>query len=97
MLLVILLCCLSSQALCSAAQEAPKSDVAHEASFDACFDLLKAAGASDMFGSFVGHAIHSLTVRGLQRFEPNATEINFIPTINMDLAADEVHFKCYFF
>lgn len=52
----------------------------------ACLNVLKTAGASDDFGSDVGHAIHSLSLRDLQAFDPTATVENKIPTINLDLS-----------
>ncbi|CAJ0963977.1 unnamed protein product, partial [Mesorhabditis belari] len=53
-----------------------------------CMDVLKLAGTSDWFGVNVGHAIHSMSVRILQRFEPTTNENNSVPTINMDSFAD---------
>jgi len=39
--------------------------------------------------SLVGHFTHSLTLRDLRRFfDPNATEINYIPTINYDTSSE---------
>uniref|UniRef100_A0AC34FQU7 Uncharacterized protein n=1 Tax=Panagrolaimus sp. ES5 TaxID=591445 RepID=A0AC34FQU7_9BILA len=47
-----------------------------------------AFGTTEDYGSNVGHAIHSITVRTLKKFNPNVTEDNRVPTINMDLASD---------
>uniref|UniRef100_A0AC34FU70 Uncharacterized protein n=1 Tax=Panagrolaimus sp. ES5 TaxID=591445 RepID=A0AC34FU70_9BILA len=54
-----------------------------------CQDILEAAGASAEFGFNVGHAIHSISLRTLQKFKPGITEDNRVPTINMNLTADE--------
>jgi hypothetical protein len=50
--------------------------------------VLAEGGASDRFGSNVGHSIHSITVQHLQEFEPNVTVNNTIPTVDMDLRAE---------
>ncbi|CAJ0953524.1 unnamed protein product, partial [Mesorhabditis belari] len=55
-----------------------------------CADILKLAGASEKFGNSVGHAIHSINVRALRRFDPLVTEKNRVPTMNMDLSSEQV-------
>uniref|UniRef100_A0A914CLG9 Uncharacterized protein n=1 Tax=Acrobeloides nanus TaxID=290746 RepID=A0A914CLG9_9BILA len=54
-----------------------------------CLDVLKSAHASENFGENVAHALHSITVRELRKFESNVTEENNIPTINVDLTSDQ--------
>ena len=49
------------------------------------------AGLSQRFPGAVSHAIHSLSLQDLRHyFEPKATEENGIPTINLDLKADDM-------
>ena len=47
-----------------------------------CKQVLAAAGAGDKFVEHAGHAIHSLTVDDLKRFEPAVTADNKVPTVN---------------
>lgn len=47
-----------------------------------CKSVLKQGGASDEFAANVGHGIHSITVEELQKFGPNVTVQNRVPTIN---------------
>lgn len=54
-----------------------------------CATTMRKAGVSDHFFSNVGHAIHSMTIRGIQKFEPNVTSVN-IPTANRDMNSDEL-------
>jgi len=44
--------------------------------------------ASSAFGGSVAHGIHSLTVSMLQKFEPEITAKNFVPTVAMDLRSE---------
>ena len=37
------------------------------------------------FNETIAHAIHSMTVQGLQLFNPHANENNNIPTVNLNL------------
>ena len=50
----------------------------------ACSQLLAAQGYSANFNETIAHAIHSMTVEGLQLFNVKATERNSVPTVNMD-------------
>jgi hypothetical protein len=50
-----------------------------------CIMQLRAAGLSSNFNESIAHAIHSMTVQGLQLFNPRATEKNSIPTVNHNL------------
>jgi hypothetical protein len=54
-----------------------------------CSLHLHAAGLSSNFNESVGHAIHSMTVQGLQLFNPRANELNTIPTVNHNLHAKD--------
>lgn len=54
-----------------------------------CYKLLVDAGFSSNFNETIAHAIHSMTVQGLQKFNSRATEDNSIPTVNMDRHAPE--------
>lgn len=56
---------------------------------NACNSLLLRSGFSDNFNETIAHAIHSLTVQGLQLFNPRATENNRVPTVNMNRHARE--------
>ena len=49
-----------------------------------CRQILRKAGFSDNFNETIAHAIHSMTVEGLQAFNPRANEDNRVPTVNMD-------------
>jgi len=50
-----------------------------------CTMHLRTAGLSSNFNETIAHAIHSMTVPGLQLFNPRATEHNKIPTVNLNL------------
>lgn len=50
-----------------------------------CALHLRAVGLSANFNETIGHAIHSMTVQGLQLFNPRASESNHIPTVNHNL------------
>lgn len=50
-----------------------------------CTMQLRAAGLSANYNESIGHAIHSMTVQGLQLFNPRANEHNNIPTVNHNL------------
>lgn len=54
-----------------------------------CPILLREQGFSANFNETIAHAIHSMTVEGLQLFNPRATEQNTVPTVNMDRHSDE--------
>jgi hypothetical protein len=47
-----------------------------------CQKVLLDGGASSKFDEHAGHAIHSLTVEDLKRFEPTVTANNKVPTVN---------------
>jgi len=59
--------------------------VAHGVPHSRCSAQLRAAGFSSNFNETIGHAIHSMTVQGLQLFNPRADEHNTIPTVNHNL------------
>jgi hypothetical protein len=50
-----------------------------------CASHLRAVGLSSNFNETIAHAIHSITVQGLQLFNPRASESNRIPTVNLNL------------
>ena len=50
-----------------------------------CAMQLRAGGLSANYNESIAHAIHSMTVQGLQLFNPRATEKNTIPTVNHNL------------
>jgi len=52
----------------------------------ACKTILTNGGLSSRYNETIGHAIHSMTVEGLQLFDPLATEDNGVPTVNKNLA-----------
>jgi hypothetical protein len=52
-----------------------------------CPDILKRGGASLKFSEHTSHAIHSLTVSDLQKFEQLVTIKNKVPTVNRDMSA----------
>jgi hypothetical protein len=54
-----------------------------------CALHLRAAGLSSNFNETIAHAIHSMTVQGLQLFNPRANEVNTIPTVNHNLHAKD--------
>ena len=54
----------------------------------ACVKLLTEHGFSSNFNETIAHAIHSITVQGLQKFNSRATEKNSVPTVNMDRHSD---------
>ena len=55
---------------------------------DICRKLVE-AGFSHNYNETIAHSIHSMTVQGLQLFNPLATEDNRVPTVNMDRKAPE--------
>ncbi|CAJ0963013.1 unnamed protein product, partial [Mesorhabditis belari] len=55
-----------------------------------CGVTLKSAGATDKFGTNVGHAIHSITVRALRKFDPSVSVKNRVPTVNLNLSSETV-------
>ncbi|XP_071956642.1 uncharacterized protein [Antedon mediterranea] len=44
---------------------------------------------SDNFSENIAHAVHSMTVQGLQLFNPRATVKNSVPTVNLNVSAPE--------
>lgn len=50
-----------------------------------CSKYLSGAGLSSTFNESIGHAIHSMTVQGLQLFNPRANQNNKVPTVNHNL------------
>jgi hypothetical protein len=50
-----------------------------------CALHLRAVGLSSNFNETIAHAIHSMTVQGLQLFNPRASTNNNIPTVNLNL------------
>ena len=50
-----------------------------------CSMQLRAAGLSPNHNETIAHAIHSMTVQGLQLFNPRASVQNNIPTVNRNL------------
>ena len=54
-----------------------------------CPILLRENGFSSNFNETIAHAIHSMTVQGLQLFNPRATEDNKVPTVNMDRHSEQ--------
>lgn len=59
--------------------------VAHGIPHSRCSKELRAAGLSANLNETIAHAIHSMTVQGLQLFNPRANEHNTIPTVNHNL------------
>ena len=59
--------------------------VAHGVPHPRCSIQLKSAGLSSNFNETIAHAIHSMTVQGLQLFNPRANQQNTIPTVNHNL------------
>lgn len=49
-----------------------------------CASKLKAVGASESFDAMVAHGVHSMTLDDLKKFDPTATENNFVPTIDLN-------------
>jgi len=49
-----------------------------------CAGKLKAVGASESFDAMVAHGVHSMTLDDLRKFDPSATEKNFVPTIDLN-------------
>ena len=52
-----------------------------------CTQLYATKRFSHNLNETIAHAIHSMTVQGLQMFNPRATENNVIPTVNLDRSA----------
>lgn len=59
--------------------------VARDASQSRCSRVLRSAGLSSNYNESIAHAIHSMTVQGLQLFNPRANEQNTVPTVNHNL------------
>lgn len=59
--------------------------VVHAVPSPRCLIQLRAAGLSPNFNETIAHAIHSMTVQGLQLFNPRAHPDNNIPTVNHNL------------
>jgi len=51
-----------------------------------CPALLTKAGVSGEWPEGIAHTIHSMTVQGLQIFNPKATVYNLVPTVNHNLS-----------
>jgi len=51
-----------------------------------CTSRLKEAGLSSRYNETIAHAIHSMTVEGLQLFNPAIGQVNHVPTVNNDLS-----------
>ena len=49
-----------------------------------CYNILTGEGFSSNFNETIAHAVHSMTVQGLQMFNVKATAKNNVPTVNMD-------------
>jgi len=56
---------------------------------DECKAALLEAGVTEDFDVMVSHAIHSITMKELQKFDSTVTEDNYVPTVNYDLRADQ--------
>ncbi len=52
-----------------------------------CSALLPAAGLANNYHENVAHAVHSMNVPGLRRFNPRATVHNSVPTVNLDVSS----------
>ena len=59
--------------------------VVNGVSHSRCSVKLREAGLSSNYNESIAHAIHSMTVQGLQLFNPRASEHNTIPTVNHNL------------
>eukprot|EP00656_Telonema_subtile_P008728 TRINITY_DN1407_c0_g1_i4.p1 TRINITY_DN1407_c0_g1~~TRINITY_DN1407_c0_g1_i4.p1 ORF type:complete len:140 (-),score=28.87 TRINITY_DN1407_c0_g1_i4:4-423(-) len=67
--------------------------VAFAAPTNQCASAIQAAGVSTRFDETIAHAIHSITLNELQKFNPTATAQNGVPTVNRAIAglpADKV-------
>jgi len=51
-----------------------------------CKSGLIEAGLSPRYNETIAHAIHSMTVEGLQLFNPTMGQINEVPTVNKDVS-----------
>lgn len=57
---------------------------------DKCSDVLEASQLHSTFAKSISHGMHSMTVEDLRfHFNPNASEANNIPTVNMDLQSSQ--------
>ena len=57
-----------------------------------CAKLHPSAGLADNYYENMAHAVHSINVPGLQRFNPMVTVKNSIPTVNLNVSApNKVH------
>jgi hypothetical protein len=54
-----------------------------------CKQLFDASQFSRNLNETIAHAVHSMTVQGLQLFNPRATENNAIPTVNLDRSSSK--------
>ena len=54
-----------------------------------CRQMLVENGLSANYNETIAHAIHSMTVEGLQMFNPRTTVDNRVPTVNMDRHSPE--------
>ncbi len=63
--------------------------IAHASPTARCSKYLQDAGLSSNFNESIAHAIHSMTVQGLQLFNRRANENNKIPTVNHNLHVEK--------
>ncbi|WAR26832.1 LOW QUALITY PROTEIN: hypothetical protein MAR_012536 [Mya arenaria] len=54
-----------------------------------CGRAFPQAGISRNYNETIAHAIHAMTVTGLKIFNPKATAVNYVPTVNQDLNQPE--------
>lgn len=66
------------------------SPISNTAQASQCAKVLKEGGVSEQFAAIVAHGIHTLTVEDLRKFEPDVTEKNMVPTVNLDLNSDKL-------
>ncbi len=52
-----------------------------------CYKRMKDAGASDTFGTMVGHLLHSYTLDRLKELDPSVTIDNRVPMTNYDVTS----------
>jgi hypothetical protein len=50
-----------------------------------CSKAFPEAALTAKYNETIAHAIHSMTVKGLQLFSDKASAKNFVPTVNQDL------------
>jgi len=79
--------CLLALAASITAHPVQNSNISTNA--DSCAKVLENGGATKGFTLSVTHAIHSMTVNVLKKFDPLASEHNFVPTMNMDSQSEQ--------